>query len=159
MTKVLPILPFCLSGPLSPHLRQSETGRSELRLLSVSSDGTLRVFIKRLIVTDSSSCSPLLSIHPSPPPLPLLRRHNSHVSGGFGFRQPLRLYSPVQIPLPHLQRAGQAFSYCLSLNGLKIFFVALHKETRLNAPTAFPLFFFSGENSMKCKLCKITVEQ
>lgn len=98
VTTVLPILPVCLSGPLSPHLSQRKTGRRELRLLSVSSDGSLTMFIKRLIVPDSSSCSPLLSIHPSPPPLPLLRRHNSHVSGALGSDSPYVCTPPCKFP-------------------------------------------------------------
>lgn len=126
-------------------------GRSELQLLSVSSDGTLTVFIKRLIVTDSffSSTSSLHSSLSStatfvaPPQLSCFR--------GFEFRQPLRLYSPMQIPLLHLWHAKQTFSYCISLNGSMIFFVALHEDTRLNAQKAF-LFFLRGK---KCKLCKI----
>lgn len=140
MTEVLPVLPVCLGGPLSPHLSQRKTGRRELRLLSVSSDGTLSVYQK----ADCSRFLLLLSspFHsPSPPPLPLLRRHNSHVSGALGSDSPYVCTPPLmQIPLPHLQRAGQASSCCISLNGLKIFSVASHKETRFNAPTAFPLF-------------------
>lgn len=96
--RCLKFFSFCLSGPLSPHISQGKTGRSELQLLSVSSDGTLRMFIKRPIVTNSFFSSSLPFIHPSPPPLPFLRRHNSHVSGALSSDSPYVCTHPCKFP-------------------------------------------------------------
>lgn len=165
MATAPPVLPVCLSGPPpSPHLSQRRTGRRELLLLSVSSDGTQSVdqeadWSRFLLLLPS----PLLSIHPSPPAATFVAPPPLSCFGGFGFRQPLRLDSPPHRANSPPTCAAPASSYCTSLHGLKIFFVASRKETRFNAPTAFPLFsfFISGENlsSIKCKLCKIRAEQ